>query len=219
MCPYQEDQIWLGDCRELIRAVPDAWVNAIFTDPPYEDECAWCWEWLSIEGARVLKPGGFLVTYAGKHALPEVYAGLSSHLTYWWTFAGIQLDGSSRLWSKHLFSAWRPLLVYVKPPVPVTPWMPDARTTNRDKNHHKWGQGQDLVAFYMERMTQPGDLILEPFCGGGTVPAVAKTLGRRYLAFEVLPEAYEEARKRLANLPEPLLMTEPAGEQLVMRDL
>lgn len=33
--------------------------------------------------------------------------------------------------------------------------------------------------------TEPGDIVLDPFMGVGTVPAIAKSLGRNYIGFEI----------------------------------
>ena len=45
--------------------------------------------------------------------------------------------------------------------------------------------------------SNPGDLVLDFFCGSGTTGAVAKRLGRRYLLVDENPEAIEIARRRV----------------------
>ena len=45
-----------------------------------------------------------------------------------------------------------------------------------------------------------GDLVLDPFAGVGTCPAVCKRNNRDYLAFELCPEFVEEAEARLASM-------------------
>lgn len=64
----------LGDCRDVLKGIPDASVDAIVTDPPYElgfmgrdwdrsgvakDVAVWA------ECLRVLKPGGHLLAFSG----------------------------------------------------------------------------------------------------------------------------------------------------------
>jgi DNA modification methylase len=49
-------------------------------------------------------------------------------------------------------------------------------------------------------LTEAGDLIVDPFAGGGTVPAACKILGRRWLATEIDKETVAVARKRLADM-------------------
>lgn len=54
-----------------------------------------------------------------------------------------------------------------------------------------------LVEKILQYSSQPGDLVLDPFLGSGQVAVVAKHMGRRYLGFEVVPEYYRFALKRL----------------------
>ncbi|GAA6526019.1 hypothetical protein IDVR_18150 [Intrasporangium sp. DVR] len=49
----------------------------------------------------------------------------------------------------------------------------------------------------VERLTQPGDLVLDPFAGFGTTLSVADRLGRRVLGVELLPERVELIRARV----------------------
>ena len=77
MTPYYERggiQIFLGDCRERLGTLPDASVDAVVTDPPYElgfmgkgwDRSGVAfdpWTWFMV--MRVLKPGGHLLAFGG----------------------------------------------------------------------------------------------------------------------------------------------------------
>jgi DNA modification methylase len=40
----------------------------------------------------------------------------------------------------------------------------------------------------LERYTRPGDLVIDPFAGGGTTNDVAQSLGRRALGFDLQPQ-------------------------------
>jgi DNA modification methylase len=50
--------------------------------------------------------------------------------------------------------------------------------------------------------TEPGDLVLDPFFGSGTVGVVAHVLQRRYLGIELNPDYVQIARKRLGMVAE-----------------
>ncbi|WP_219825901.1 DNA methyltransferase [Nonomuraea typhae] len=75
--PYWSDDtvtLWLGDCLDVLREMPDASVDAISTDPPYEIQfMSRSWDASGIafdpvvwrECLRVLKPGGHLVAFGG----------------------------------------------------------------------------------------------------------------------------------------------------------
>jgi len=41
------------------------------------------------------------------------------------------------------------------------------------------------------------DIVLDPFLGSGQVAVVSKSLGRRFLGFEIVPDYYKFAKKRL----------------------
>ena len=47
--------------------------------------------------------------------------------------------------------------------------------------------------------SDPGDLVLDCFCGGGTTPAVAQANGRRWIAADLGRFAVQTTRKRLLN--------------------
>ena len=57
-----------------------------------------------------------------------------------------------------------------------------------------------LLERIISASSNPGDLVLDPFCGSGTTLAVAARLSRRWIGMDVSPEAAALARKRVANL-------------------
>jgi DNA modification methylase len=66
----------------------------------------------------------------------------------------------------------------------------------------RWGEHPNqLPEVYMERLirayTNPGDKVLECFCGSGTTPVVAAALGRRCLAIDISVENAASAQKRI----------------------
>ena len=54
-----------------------------------------------------------------------------------------------------------------------------------------------LLARIINASTNKGDLILDPFCGGGTTCRAAKTLGRNYIGIDVSKDACDISRTRL----------------------
>ncbi|MFQ3582576.1 MAG: site-specific DNA-methyltransferase [Chloracidobacterium sp.] len=57
-----------------------------------------------------------------------------------------------------------------------------------------------IVAEFIELLTRPGDVVLDPFLGAGTTAVVAKKHDRRYLGFEINPEYCAYARHRVASV-------------------
>lgn len=54
-----------------------------------------------------------------------------------------------------------------------------------------------LMIELVEKFTNPGDLILDPFCGSGSTGVAAIRLGRRFIGYEKNPEYANLARERL----------------------
>ena len=76
MKPYYADDVTLyhGDCIEVMRELPDASVDAVVTDPPYElGFMGKGWDASGIayhpevwaNALRILKPGGHLLAFGG----------------------------------------------------------------------------------------------------------------------------------------------------------
>ena len=47
--------------------------------------------------------------------------------------------------------------------------------------------------------TNPGDLVVDPFCGSGTTCLAARQLGRHFIGFERDVEFARKCRQRLAS--------------------
>lgn len=54
---------------------------------------------------------------------------------------------------------------------------------------------QKILAYSSE----PGDVVLDPFLGSGQVAVVSQQEGRRYVGFEIVPEYFAFAQKRLSD--------------------
>jgi len=61
---------------------------------------------------------------------------------------------------------------------------------------------QEIIKKIIEYSSNPGDLILDPFVGSGQVPFVCKKMNRNFIGFEIVPEYYDFAAKRINNIKE-----------------
>jgi len=80
--------------------------------------------------------------------------------------------------------------------------------TQRDKNYYEWCKNNenavmhparmpvDLAKLFIEFLTEPGDLVLDPFGGSCTTGQAAQELGRKWLAVEMSEAYLEGARGR-----------------------
>jgi site-specific DNA-methyltransferase (adenine-specific) len=71
------------------------------------------------------------------------------------------------------------------------------------KKHHEWEQPLRPWAVWLDCLTRPNDLILDPFAGSGTIGVAVKAAGgRRYIGTEIKAGNAAVARKRIADWPE-----------------
>ena len=64
------------------------------------------------------------------------------------------------------------------------------RASNLYNLHKYWSKkGYEAIEFYMTLFSQPGDLVLDPFCGSGGVGVVAEQLDRKAVLIDLSPSA------------------------------
>lgn len=188
----------LGDFRDLANQLADDSVELVFTDPPYDRDSIPLFEAAALKAARVLRPGGSFMAYCGQTQLPDVLAGCSKHLRYWWTCAALDPGSQQRMNRYGVICQWKPLLWFVKGTRgDVQNFAIDVTEGPKEKSAHPWQQAETEAAYYIDRLTSPHGLVVDFFAGGGTTLAAAKRLGRPYIGFEIDPVHAANATKRL----------------------
>lgn len=195
------DTPWLmvGDFRQVGQQIADGSVDLIFTDPPYDKAAADLYGGLAILAARVLKPGGILMAYSGQMHLPQIYASMGQHLQYLWTCAIGHSNGATWFRKWHLLNAWKPVLMYGKPP--VSAWweqsFADYVTGGKEKGDHEWQQSLAEAEHYIQAVCPPGGVVLDPFLGSGTSLLAARRLGMQIIGIELDPATSARAKLRV----------------------
>lgn len=188
-----------GDFREVLADLQD--VDAIVTDPPYPAEYLPLLSDLSAIASKVLRPGGLCAVMIGQSYLPEVYARLSEYLDYRWTMAYLTPGAqSAQIWQQHVNTFWKPVLIFGRGAY-EGPWYGDvakSAVNDNDKDHHDWGQSVSGMTDIIDRLTQPGQTILDPFLGAGTTGVAATLAGRRFIGCDIDANHVATARARLA---------------------
>lgn len=182
-------QVIVKDIRLLTALdIADDSVDCIITDPPYPKEYVDLFDDLGALAARVLKPGGSLVVMTGQLYLPRYLELLAKHLNYHWLLAYTTPGGQAvQIWNQEVNTFWKPLLWFVKDQRDAR-WVSDVINTPvnaNDKQHHHWGQSVSGMTAIVEKFSNPGDLVLDPFLGGGTTGVVCKATGRRFVGVEL----------------------------------
>jgi site-specific DNA-methyltransferase (adenine-specific) len=157
---------------ELLKVVkPDA----IITDPPYPKEYVHIYE----ELAKLSKDIPIVAVMCGQSYLPEIIAMMTKHLKYRWMFCYFTPGGQAvQQWQSKINTFWKPILIFGE----SAEWSGDVvKSETNDKRFHEWGQSESGMMELVKKLTKPGDLICDPFIGGGTTAVVSLMLGRRFV--------------------------------------
>jgi DNA modification methylase len=206
------NSIILGDCCFVMQQFPADSIDLIVTDPPYlinyqsrdgrtiagDTNDAWLRPAFS-EAYRVLRTSRFCVSFYG-------WSRADSYLTAW-RAAGFHPVGHL-VWVKSYASAsaflqYRHEQAYLlakgNPERPLSP-ISDVQEWKYTGNRLHPTQKPVLALVRLIRaFSQPGDIVLDPFCGSGSVPLAAKISGRRYIGIELRQDYYDVAQRRLSR--------------------
>lgn len=188
--------------QELAAQLEPGSVDFIITDPPYPREYLPLYEELAKLGARVLKPGGSVLALAGQSYLPDVLNLMAPHLKYNWTLSYQTPGGQSpQLWDRKVNSFWKPVVWFVNGDYSGQ-WAGDvvrSDVNDNDKRFHEWGQSLSGMRDLMTRFVQSGDVVLDPFVGGGTTGVIAVELGCQFIGSDKDKDKAELTKGRIVE--------------------
>ena len=188
------------DVRELANELGPESVDAIVTDPPYPEEYLPLYEELAKLAAWVLKPGGSLLVLTGHMYLPQVLQLMVGHISYHWILSYLVPGCSAKQWSRNVLIGWKPVLWFVRGKYQGRGVYDVVRSEVREKDFHEWGQSVSGMRALVERVSAPGEVVLDPFVGGGATAVAAVAAGRRFIGSDISPEAIAVTRARLREL-------------------
>ena len=183
-----------GDFREAFRDLKD--VDLILTDPPYGKEYLPLLRDLASWSNDCLKEDGLLAVMFGQTWLPEVFEQLSTGRTYRWTIACAMPGPAYVSHARKLQSKWKPVLIYGNGPRFDDLIIPDLEGQASAKDFHKWGQQLPVFEELIRRLAKPGQLVCDPFCGGGTTLLAAKLFGCSAMGCDIDEQSIKTAKRR-----------------------
>lgn len=187
-----------GDFNKLFYRLESNSIDLVLTDLPYPRVYLPLWSHVAREAKRVLKPGAFFISYSGHKYLPEVLSRLGEHLDYYWMANTVHDRGYLR--DDVGFETWgKPVLFFQKPPRKLfISRFPDIIPAGgKEKEFHPWQQPVSEARALIQSFCPLGGWVLDPCAGSGTTLLAAHQTGRNAIGFEVNPQSYWKARKRL----------------------
>lgn len=223
----EPNNIYLGDCLELMKQIPDKSIDHIITDPPYEKEAHTlqrrvrrgnilgneCLDFESIdtnfriniakEMARVVKKW-VIVFCQVEAAMIWKDCFESAGLNYKRTGVWIKPDGMPQ------YTGDRPGMGYESIVIMHTPgrskwngggshgvWIYKKGDNGGKKNPHPTMKPRQLMKKLIQQFTNKNELILDPFLGSGTTAIACYDLNRLYIGIEKEPKYFDIAKKRI----------------------
>lgn len=187
-----------------------AWpkLDIIVTDPIWQNTVDY--RELGEFAKRQLRPGGLLLAIAGSQKLADVgqaleASGLNPVDTLAIVYRTPMMSGSDHV--RMIQSNWRPVLTFSqgeRRPDPLERvWSNVVTVYGHPKNHkqyHDWQQPYWPIYYWLKAVVLPGDVIGDPFCGGGTVPLACKSIGRlTCIGTDIDQSAVHRSRARLVD--------------------
>jgi DNA modification methylase len=206
-------QVIQGDCKAVLRTLPNESVDFVLTDPPYlvrykdrsgrsianDDNSGNALSAFS-DLYRVLKPNTFCVSFYGWNSVVAFFeawkqAGFASvgHIVW-------HKDYSSRRGFLNARHEQAYVLVKGHPARPAQP-LDDVQPWEYSGNVvHPTEKAVRVLQPLIRSFSRPGDLVLDAFSGSGSTLVAAALLGRRYFGIELETKYVELARRRLAGV-------------------
>ena len=186
----------LGDMQDKLKEIPNSSIDAIFTDPPYEEEFLYLAKPLGLESWRILRPGSSLFIIApnpGK-SYEYYFDTIRSYGFKFQQYIPIVHGGNIDMLHDNLILVYqKPLLWFYKPDKngrmtiykAVRNIIYSDPPDKDEKEEFAWLQSTKEVKQMLEAVTVPGMKVLDPMTGEGTTGEGAEELGLYFTGIEI----------------------------------
>jgi DNA modification methylase len=206
-------EVFCMNALRLVQALPSTSIDAVIADPMYmvatkkSKSCIYDWgpepgsgtaeefgayhRPIYDECRRVLRPGGALAWAMG--------CKFKSHFADW--FGGFRIWGLPRYEHRGINSFGHIWVVQTREQTPIRFPDDDALVTvgRRPKitRLHPCPKAENEMLFLVRHLTEPGQIVLDCFCGSGTTLVAAQQLGRRWIGCDLSELYCQVAMNRL----------------------
>ena len=191
-------QLFLGDCLEVMKGIPDGSVDAVITDPPYGVEVA---EWDKSIPYYALREflrisSGVVVWFGAAVMMAEQCLSFDPRpdRVFIWS-PSFTLSHTS---ANGIFYRWHPIYVWRLPTKADGPKWDILNTPTECGNwwEHKCTKPLKLMVELLG-LTKEGDTILDPFMGSGTTGVACMQTGRNFIGIEISEPYFNIAKARI----------------------
>ena len=219
------DRIYLEDCLEGLKKIPDKSIDLIVTDPPYEIETTgaglykqtdkqYIKELNSMkdgfskeildELCRVLKKINVYFFCSQKQIIPLLdYFVKGKKCNYniisWHKTNPIPACGNKYLTDTEfiLFFRERGVKIYGEFHTKFTYYITPLNQKDKKLYGHPTVKPLNIVRNFIINSSLPGDIVLDPFMGSGTTAVACLETGRHFIGFETNEDYYNIALSRI----------------------
>lgn len=220
--------IYHGDCMSLMKELPDNSVDLIITDPPYNIETkhgAGIYKQdskryiKSLEGmcdgfspevldelCRVLKKINIYFFCSQKQILPLLeyfhnQKGCNWNLITWHKTNPVPACCNKYLTDTEyvLFFRDKGVPIYGDYDTKRTWYTTPLNKADKNKYGHPTVKPLGIVQNFVVNSSLEGDLVLDPFTGSGTTGVACANTGRNFIGYEINPQYFEVAQKRIRS--------------------
>lgn len=221
-----KQEIWHGDCLELMKDIPDQSINLVLTDPPYNiarsnnfntmgraglDFGAWdknadIFSYIK-ECSRILNKNGSLIIFNAWANLGDIAKFAESYKFV--TKDMLRLEKSNpmpRNRDRRYITDYECAIWFT---MPNAKWTFNRQDDNYqrpkfvcsiDRGLHPTQKPLKLMEDIIKIHSNPSDIIVDCFAGSGTTLIAAKNLNRQFIGIEKEKEYYDIAVRRLQGL-------------------
>lgn len=210
------------DCLDGLRQMEAESVDLVLTDPPYGISYQSAWRtdkedrfdmvandgqpfvWWLYDAFRVLKNGGALVCFCRWDVQEDFakairWAGFNLKSQVIWDREAHSLGDLKASFAPQHDVVW----FAVKGKFEFKNGRPKSvvrvMRVSADKMVHPTEKPVDLMKYFVEKLSQPGNVVLDPFMGGGATAVACQQTGRNYLGFEINEEYVKVAERRVTQ--------------------